>query len=88
MQQQEIPCCFIFSFMTICSDVQKVIPYIKLEESTSGLILVIVVMQVIEELRMYCIDTEALVFMCNGGSPYSFTIHPILTRICMLYRHY
>ncbi len=28
-------------------------------------------------LRMYCIDTEALVFMFNGGSPYGFTIHPI-----------
>ncbi len=35
-------------------------------------------------LRMYCIDTEALVFMFNGGSPYGFTIHPIFTRICML----
>ncbi len=31
---------------------------------------------------MYCIDTEALVFMFNGGSPYGFTIHPIFTRIC------
>ncbi len=39
-------------------------------------------------LRMYCIDTEALVFMFNGGSPYGFTIHPIFKRICMLYRHY
>ncbi len=27
-------------------------------------------------LRMYCIDTEALVFMFNGGSSYGFTIHP------------
>ncbi len=35
-------------------------------------------------LRMYCIDTEALVFMFNGGSPYSFTIHPIFTRILMI----
>ncbi len=35
-------------------------------------------------LRMYCIDTEALVFMFNGGSPYGFTIHSIFTRICML----
>ena len=26
-------------------------------------------------LRMYCIDTEALVFMFNKGSPYGFTIH-------------
>ncbi len=26
-------------------------------------------------LRMYCIDTEALVFMFNGGSPNGFTIH-------------
>ncbi len=26
---------------------------------------------------MYCIDTEALVFMFNGGSPYGFTIHHI-----------
>ena len=26
---------------------------------------------------MSCIDTEALVFMFNGGSPYNFTIHPI-----------
>ncbi len=34
---------------------------------------------------MYCIDTEALVFMFNGGSPYGFTIHPIFTRIYMLY---
>ncbi len=33
---------------------------------------------------MYCIDTEALVFMFNGGSSYGFTIHPIFTRICML----
>ncbi len=40
------------------------------------------------QLRMYCIDTEALVFMFNGGSPYGFTIHPIFTRICMLYLHY
>ncbi len=39
-------------------------------------------------LRMYCIDTEALVFMFNGGSPYGFTIHPIFTRICMLHLHY
>ncbi len=23
---------------------------------------------------MYCIDTKALVFMFNGGSPYRFTI--------------
>ncbi len=29
------------------------------------------------QLRMYCIDTEALVFMFNGGSPYGFTIPPI-----------
>ncbi len=28
-----------------------------------------------EELRMYCIDTEALVFMFNGGSPYGFINH-------------
>ncbi len=35
-------------------------------------------------LRMYCIDTKALVFMFNGGSSYGFTIHPIFTRICML----
>ncbi len=27
-----------------------------------------------KELRMYCIDTEALVFMFNGGSPYGFTM--------------
>ncbi len=32
-------------------------------------------------LRMYWVDTEALVFMFNGGSSYSFTIHPIFTRI-------
>ena len=31
-------------------------------------------------LRMYCIDTKALVFMFNGGSPYGFTIHPIFTN--------
>ncbi len=30
---------------------------------------------------MYCIDTEALVFMFNGGSSYGFTINPIFTRI-------
>ncbi len=24
---------------------------------------------------MYCIDTEAWVFMFNGGSPYGFTIN-------------
>ena len=32
-------------------------------------------------LRMYYIDTEALVLMFNGGSSYSFIIHPISTRI-------
>ena len=37
---------------------------------------------------MYCIDTEALVFMINGGSPYGFTIHPIFTGICMLEKQY
>ncbi len=36
-------------------------------------------------LRMYCIYTEALVLMFNGGSSYGFTIYPIFTRICMLY---
>ncbi len=35
-------------------------------------------------LRTYCIDTEALVFMFNGGSSYGFTIHPNLTGIYML----
>ncbi len=25
-------------------------------------------------LRMYCIDTEALAFMFNGGSSYGFTV--------------
>ena len=30
----------------------------------------------IEHFKDYCIDTEALVFMFNGGSPYGFTIHP------------
>ena len=39
-------------------------------------------------LRMYCIDTEALVFMFSGGSSYGFTIHPIFTTICMLYLNY
>ncbi len=39
-------------------------------------------------LRMYCIDTEALVFMFNGGTSYGFTIHTIFTWICMLYLHY
>ncbi len=39
------------------------------------------------QLRMYCIDTKALVFMSNGGSLYGFTIHPIFTRISMLYLH-
>ncbi len=34
-------------------------------------------------LRMYCIDTEALVFMFNGGSSDGFTINPIFTRICI-----
>ena len=29
---------------------------------------------------MYCIDTEALVLMFNGGSYYGFTIHPIFRR--------
>ena len=33
---------------------------------------------------MYCIDTKALVFMFNGGTPYGFTIHPIFTRIKVL----
>ncbi len=37
---------------------------------------------------MYCIDTEALVFMFNGGSSYGFTIHPIFTRICRLYTNH
>ncbi len=32
-------------------------------------------------LRMYCIDTEALVYMFNGGSCYSLTIHPKCTCI-------
>ena len=36
-------------------------------------------------LRMYCIDTKALVFMYNGASSYGFAIHPISTRLCMLY---
>ncbi len=36
-------------------------------------------------LRMYCIDTEAIVFMFNGGSSHGLTIHPIFTRICMLH---
>ncbi len=40
-----------------------------------------------QSLRMYCIDTEALVFMFNGGSSYGSTIHPIFTRICMLDLH-
>ena len=31
----------------------------------------------LDTLRMYCIDTEALVFMFKEGSPYGFTIHPI-----------
>ncbi len=39
-------------------------------------------LQCIPPLRMYCIDTEALVFMFNGGSLYGFTIHPILTQSC------
>ncbi len=30
---------------------------------------------------MYCIDTEALVFMFNGGSPCGFTIHPIFNGL-------
>ncbi len=42
---------------------------------------IIIRLIVASTLRMYCIDTEALVFMCNGGSSYSFTIHPIFTRI-------
>ena len=43
------------------------------------------ILLVCKHLRMYCIDTEALVFMFNEGSSYGFTIHPIFTRICMLY---
>ena len=33
------------------------------------------------DLRMYCIDTEAIAFIFTGGSSYSFTIHldPIFT---------
>ena len=37
------------------------------------------------DLRMHCIDTEALVFMFNGGSPYNFTIHSIFTRLCIYF---
>ncbi len=33
------------------------------------------------KLKMYCIDTKALVFIFNGGTPYGFTIRPIFTRI-------
>ncbi len=33
-------------------------------------------------LRMYCIDPQALVFMFNGGSSCTFTIHSVVTRIC------
>ena len=32
-------------------------------------------------LRMYCIDTKALVFMFNGGSLYGFTILTFLESI-------
>ncbi len=39
----------------------------------------------VDMLRVYCIDTEALVFMFNAGSSYGFTIHPIFTRVCMLW---
>ena len=35
------------------------------------------ILQVPSELKMYCIDTEALVFIFNGGSCYCFTIHQI-----------
>ncbi len=31
-------------------------------------------------LRMYCIGTEASVFMFNRGSCYGFTIHPMFTN--------
>ena len=43
-----------------------------------------------QALRMYCIDTKALVFMFNRGSPYGFkfTIHPISTRICIPYKQW
>ncbi len=30
---------------------------------------------------MYCIDTEAIAFMFNGGSSCGSTIHPIDTKI-------
>ena len=39
----------------------------------------------LDELRMYCIDTGAIAFMFNGGSFCGLTIHPIDTKICMVY---
>ena len=36
-------------------------------------------------LRMYCIDTEAIAFMFNEGSSCGSTIHPIDTKICVVY---
>ena len=37
-------------------------------------------------LRMYCMDTGAIVFMFDGGSSYGPATHPIDTKIGRLYR--
>ncbi len=39
-------------------------------------------------LRKYCIDTGAIAFMFNGGSSCGSTIHPIDTRIGLVYLCY
>ncbi len=39
-------------------------------------------------LRMYCIDTGAIAFMFNGGSSCGSTIHPIDTKIGVVYLCY
>ncbi len=39
-------------------------------------------------LRMYSIDTGAIAFMLNGGSSCGSTVHPIDTKICMVYLCY
>ncbi len=72
---------FIF-FLNINTLLASACPFIDCEGNTGYQSSIFIM------LRMYCINTEASVFMFNGGSSYGFTIHPIFTRICMRYLHY
>ena len=39
-------------------------------------------------LKMYYTDSQAFVFMFNGGNQYGSAISLIVTRICMVYLYY